>query len=179
MEYDPIIHHRRSIRLRDYDYTQTGAYFITVCTQTRQCLFGHIINGIIELNDAGKIVADEWIKTAELRHEIELDAWVVMPDHFHGILIINRGQSNRRGTALRAPTGERFGKPISGSIPTIVRSFKSAVTKRINALQNTPGTILWQRGYWERVIRDEFEMDRIREYIRDNPLKWQLDNNIP
>lgn len=177
MEYDPIIHHRRSIRLRDYDYTQTGAYFITVCTQTRQCLFGHIINGIIELNDAGKIVADEWIKTAELRHEIELDAWVVMPDHFHGILIINR-----RGTARRVPTGEpaenaerktreQFGKPISGSIPTIVRSFKSAVTRRINALRNTPGTILWQRSYWERVIRDEFELDRIREYIRDNPFK--------
>ena len=144
-----FIYHRRSIRLRDYDYTRDGAYFVTICAQIRQCPFGDVVDGKMELNDAGRIVAAEWVKTASLRREIELDAWVVMPDHFHAILIINRNRSNGRGTARRAPAHEQFGKPVAGSIPTIVRAFKSAVTRQINKLRNTPGRKLWHRGYWE------------------------------
>jgi putative transposase len=162
---------RRSIRLRGYDYSRAGAYFVTICTQNRECLFGEIMNGEMRLNDAGRIVVDEWLKTAEIRAEIELDEWVVMPNHFHGKLVI----ADRRGTARRAPTVEQFGRPVSGSIPTIIRSFKSAVTKRINDLRLTPGAKLWQRNYWEHIVRNEPELNRIREYIHNNPAQWKSD----
>ena len=175
MKYDPNVHHRRSIRLRGYDYSQAGAYFVTICTQNRECLFGEIVDGEMRLNEAGRTGVNEWLKTAEIRDEIELDEWVVMPNHFHGIVVI----ANGRGTARRAPTVERFGQPVSGSIPTIVRSFKSAATKRINELRQTPGAKLWQRNYWEHIIRDESELGHIREYIRNNPAQWELDKLHP
>ncbi len=175
-------HHRRSIRLQGYDYAQAGAYFITVCTQNRHHLFGKIIDGKMALNDVGGIVADEWMKTAEIRNNIKLDEWVIMPNHFHGILII---ESRSTGTARRAPTDarrpptrtptEQFGKPVSGSLPTIIRSFKSAVTKRVNEIRNMPGAKLWQRNYWEHIIRNENEYHRIAQYIHDNPAKWEND----
>ncbi|MCI5160790.1 MAG: transposase [Candidatus Electrothrix sp. AX5] len=171
MKYNPDTHRRRSIRLRNYDYSQAGAYFVTICTQHRECLFGEITDGTMQLNAAGSIVADQWMKTGDIRKEIELDAWTVMPNHFHWIAVLIDG----KGTARRAPTTERFGKPVSGSIPTIVRAFKSAVTKHINILRNTPGMKLWQRNYWEHIIRDENELYRIREYIQNNPTRWQED----
>ena len=175
MKYDPNVHHRRSIRLQGYDYSQAGAYFVTICTRNRKCIFGEILGGEMRLNEVGRIVSREWIRTAEIRTEIELDAWVVMPNHFHAILVI----ADRRGTARRAPTVEQFGRPVSGSVPTIVRSFKSAVTKRVNELCHTPGTPLWQRNYWERIIRNEREWNRIREYIQNNPIQWELDKLHP
>jgi len=165
---------RRSIRLRGYDYTQSGAYFVTICTQNRECLFGDIVNGKMVLNEYGKIVVAEWKKTAEIRDEIELDEWVVMPNHFHGIVVVTG-----RGTACRAPTIERFGKPVAGSLPTIVRSFKSAGTKCINTIRNMPGAKLWQRNYYEHVIRNENELNRIQQYIINNPDKWESDRNYP
>jgi len=183
------MHHRYSIRLKNYDYTQTGGYFITICTQYRECLFGDITNGKMILNECGKIVRNEWLKTAKIRREIKLDAYVVMPDHFHGILIINNcctgtarrihnGDGSTRGTARRAPTMEQFGRPVPGSIPTMVRSFKSAVTKRINELRNTPGAKCWQRNYYEHIIRNENELNRIRQYIIHNPANWYNDINF-
>ncbi|MCI5189799.1 MAG: transposase [Candidatus Electrothrix sp. AS4_5] len=171
MTYNRDIHHRRSIRLRNYDYSQAGAYFVTICTHHRECLFGKITNRAMRLNDTGNIVTEQWIKTGEVRDTVELDAWTVMPNHFHGIIVITGG----KGTARRAPTTERFGKPISGSLPTIVRSFKSAVTRHINILRNTPGNKLWQRNYWEHIIRNETELHRICEYICNNPARWQED----
>ena len=102
MKYNPDIHHRRSMRLQGYDYSSPGAYFVTICTQNRECLFGEIVARKMVLNDAGKIVADEWIKTGDIRDEIELDAWVVMPNHFHGIVMI------RRGDRPVAPTDHRY-----------------------------------------------------------------------
>ncbi len=84
-----------------------------------------------------------------------------------------------RGTACRAPTGEQFGKPVSGSIPTIIRSFKSAATKRVNESHGTPGTKLWQRNYYEHIIRNDDELNRIRQYIIDNPINWDTDRNNP
>ena len=175
MTYNPDIHHRRSIRLKGYDYSQAGAYFVTVCTQNRECLFGEVIDGEMVLNDIGKIVAGEWMKTGAIRNNVALDKWVVMPNHFHGILVVDDG----RGTAHRAPTVEQFGQPVSGSIPTIIRSFKSAVTKRINEIRKTPGEKLWQRNYYERIIRNENELNHIREYIANNPMKWKLDRGNP
>ncbi|BBO90310.1 transposase [Desulfosarcina ovata] len=173
MNYDPTIHKRRSIRLKGYDYSSPGAYFITLCTHGQVCLFGDITDGHMKLNDAGRIVTDEWIQTAVIRNEIELDEWVVMPNHFHGIVFLRP----RRGTARRAPTTtrEQFGKPVAGSLPTIVRAFKSAVTRRINEMRRTPGAKVWQRNYWEHIIRSEPELSGLREYIRNNPVQWTLD----
>lgn len=175
MKYQKDIYRRKSLRLKGYNYKQAGAYFVSICTLNRACLFGNIISEEMVLNDAGRIVADEWIKTVEIRNNIELDEWVVMPNHFHGILVINEC----RGTARRAPTVEQFGKPVPGSIPTIIRSFKSAVTKRINELRNSPGEKVWQRNYYEHIIRDENELNRMREYITNNPLKWEFDKENP
>jgi REP element-mobilizing transposase RayT len=161
--------HRRSIRLQGYDYSQAGAYFVTICVQDRKCLFGDMANGEMALNDYGRAVQDEWLKTAEIRSGIQLGEFVVMPNHFHGILIITR-----RGTACRAPT-ERFGQPMAGSLPTIVRAFKSAVTKRINEIRLLPNDSIWQRNYYEHVIRNEADYRQIAEYIIDNPRRWEAD----
>jgi putative transposase len=167
MKYDPDKHHRRSIRLKGYDYTQEGAYFVTLVSERRVHLFGRVVNGEMRLNDFGRIVAEEWERTAELRPNIVCGPSVVMPNHFHGIVVIE-GQATTDGQ----PTIEQFGKPIAGSLPTLVRSFKSAVTKRINDLRKTPGAPVWQRNYYERVIRDEAAYHRIAEYIAKNPQRW-------
>lgn len=178
MIFDPQIHRRQSIRLKGYDYTQEGAYFVTICTHEQQHLFGEIVNGKMRLNEYGRIVRDEWNRTAQIRSEIEIDEFIIMPNHFHGIIvIIDCGHSARRGTARRARTDadattEHFGTPVSGSIPTIVRSFKSAVSKRINAIRNTPAAQVWQRNYYEHVVRDELDLHRIREYIHTNVTQW-------
>lgn len=190
MRYDPEKHRRRSIRLKGYDYTQAGAYFITLCTYERQCLFGEVVDGVMRLNQLGLIVREEWIKTALLRPRVVLDAFVVMPNHLHGIIVLNdicRGTRQRAPTVPRAPktpvqqcpTTEQFGKPTSDSIPTIVRSFKSATTKRINALRATPGAPVWQRNYYEHIVRNEHDLERIRQYIAENPARWHLDRENP
>ena len=175
MPYNPEKHHRRSIRLRNYDYSQTGAYFITLCTQNRECLFGEIIvgaNGVrpkMILNEYGMIARDEWIKSAAIRFEIELDEFVVMPNHFHGIVVIHG-----RGDRPVAPTEYRPG-PQPKSIGALVAGFKSAVTKRINQIRKTPGIPVWQRNFYDHIIRVENELNRIREYIRYNPMQWEED----
>ncbi len=129
MKHNTDRHHRRSIRLKGHDYGQPGAYFVTVCTRDRECLFEEIVDGEVLLNPVSVAVRDEWLRTAKLRENLELDAFVIMPNHFHGIVVITEG----RGTARRAPT-EQFGKPVAHSISTIMRAFKSASTKRINEI---------------------------------------------
>ena len=178
------LHHRRSIRLKEYDYSQPGAYFITICTHQREHRFGEVVNGVMQSNEFGQIAQEEWLKTALIRGEIELDEFVIMPNHFHGIIWIVDG----RGTARRAPTGglgetsanftpthEQFGKPVVGSIPTIVRAFKSAVSRRINLARCTPGKPVWQRNYWEHIIRDEKDLTNAQAYILNNPAQWEND----
>jgi len=171
-------HHRRSIRLKGYDYSQAGAYFITICTQDRACLFGDVVDGEMRLNDVGGMVHDEWLRTADMRPNVELDAFVVMPNHFHGIIILH---PDGRGTLQRTPTTtvEQFGKPTSNTVPTIVRLFKSASTKRINEHRGTPGVSVWQRNYYEHIIRNEESLNRIRQYIYENPARWDMDRNNP
>lgn len=176
MNYDPAKHHRRSIRLKGYDYAQPGTYFITIVTQDRACLFGEVVDGKMCLNEVGHIVRDEWMKTAILRPRVLLDAFVVMPNHIHGIIVL---PDDRRGTLQRAPTGERFGRPLSNSIPTIVRLFKSTTTKRINEHRGTRGAPVWQRNYYEHIIRSDESLNRIRQYIADNPLRWVMDRENP
>ncbi len=165
---------RRSIRLKDYDYAQAGAYFVTICTHNHVCLLGEIVEGEMALNEFGRIVQEEWMKTEQLRPNVSCGKFVVMPKHFHGVLIINydgRGVLQYARTPS-APTG--FKSP-SQTIGAIVRGFKSAVTKQINHLCQTPGQKFWQRNYYEHIIRNEDDFQRINEYIENNPLKWELD----
>ena len=143
MRFNPAKHHRRSIRLKDYDYSSQGYYYITICLQNRECLLGDIRDGELFINEYGKIAQNEWLKTANIRNNVELDDFVIMPNHIHGILVLTddcRGTARRAPTTstCRIPTYEQFGKSVANSIPTIIRSYKSAVTKHFNQLRITP-----------------------------------------
>ena len=220
--YNPQKHHRRSIRLQGYDYTQAGVYFITIVIYQRENLFGEIVNGEMHLNALGKMAQREWERLPQRFKTIELDEFIIMPNHAHGIIVITvirRGTAetgnnanellSRRaptqpfdqpnpGTAgleqdvealmsRRAPTGnddhiptrEQFGKPVPGSIPTILRSYKSAVTLRAHRMREGTTGPVWQRDYYERVIRNERELNATRQYIQDNPLNWEKDQENP
>ena len=155
-------------------------YFITVCTRDRDCLFGDVVDGEMRLSPAGEIVRDEWVRSAAMRPRMTLDTFVVMPNHLHGIISLgNDPEMIKAGHVQRAPASERFGRPTSDSIPTIIRLFKSATTKRINESRSTPAEPVWQRNYHEHVIRSEESLNRIRQYIIDNPLRWEFDLENP
>ena len=168
MPYNPDKHHRRSIRLKGYDYAQQGAYFVTMVCERRIHLFGRVVDGEMHLNDFGRIVAEEWERTAELRPNILCGPSAVMPDHFHAIVVI----AERATSDDQPPAIEQFSKPIAGSLATVVRSFKAAVTKRINDTRQTPGAPVWQRNYYERIIRSEAAYNRVADYIAMNPRRW-------
>ena len=171
--------HRKSIRLKDYDYSQAGAYFVTICTNDKGCAFGEINDGEMHLNDIGKIVESEWMKTGEIRKNVLIDEFFVMPNHLHGIIIIIE-IDNGRGMARHDPTRPRtFGKPIANSLSSIIGSFKSAATKHINQLRNCPGNQERQRNSFERNNPNEKERNRIREYILSNPFNWVINNENP
>jgi len=224
MRYDPNKHHRRSIRLKGYDYTQAGVYFVTIVTQNRACLFGDIVAGEVRLNAFGQAVAETWLWLGTQYGYVELDEWVVMPNHLHGIIIITGTGDGRPadgggvgGGSRTAPTvigatgggggvggGSRTVPTVIGATgggggvgggsrtaPTVIAStapmvkrkplgrligaFKTVSTKRINEYRGTPGVVVWQRNYYEHIIRDERSLNRIREYIAANPLRWHLD----
>jgi len=164
---------RRSIRLREYDYTQPGAYFITIVAHARAMLFAEISDGKAWLNEFGRIVENEWQKSAVIRREIGLDVFVVMPNHIHGIVNIIHADVGATG---RSPL--RNGPPPR-SLGAFVAGFKSAVTKRINNLRRTPGAPVWQRNYYEHVVRSDAELLRVREYILNNPVGWENDRENP
>ena len=173
--YNSQIHHRRSIRLQDYDYSQDGYYYITICTKNFVEYFGQIKNGEMKLSKIGHIVCDEWIKTPQIRQNVQLDEWVVMPNHFHAIVVIENDNGighvgARRGVPLR-----QFGRSQSRSLSMIVNHFKSAVKRWCN--KNNFPYFQWHRNYYERIIRDEIELYIKRKYIINNPLKWHLDRN--
>ena len=136
----------------------------------------------MRMSDAGRVAEACWVAIPGHFPRVELDVFVIMPNHVHGIICI---VDDGRGTACRAPTIERFGQPISGSLPTVIRSFKSAVTQRINKLWKTSDTggacvaRTWQRNYYEHIIRDEQSCNQIRQYIADNPAQWGLDQENP
>jgi len=179
MKYNREKHHRRSVRLPGYDYSNPGAYFVTICSWQKECLFGEIVDGNMKLNDYGKAVQQEWMCTEDKRPNIKLDEYVVMPNHFHGILVINYSMNVlRRGVLQYAPTGVGLRSP-SQTIGAIIRGFKSAVTKSINISRNIPDMHVWQKNYFERVIRNEKELFRIREYIRFNTVQWDMDEENP
>jgi fatty-acyl-CoA synthase len=168
--------HRRSIRLQGYDYTRAGAYFITICAHDRLCLFGEIGQYEVRLSELGRIVEEEWLRTPSLRPTVELDTFVVMPNHFHAVLVL--GDAGE-GTARCAPTTQQFGRMVAGSVGAIVRGFKSAVTNRTNRARTGVTTTVWQRNYYEHIIRDEAALNRIREYVTTNPQRWALDRENP
>ena len=179
---------RRSMRLPGYDYSQVGAYFVTVCTADRKMLFGDIVNHQMVLNEAGRIVAEEWLKSARIRAEVELDAWVVMPNHFHGIVTIADvgGGNERRPNDPRHPCVLGWGdRPVAptggapGSLGAMMAGFKSAAARRINVLRGIRGASVWQRSYYEHVIRHEEVLNRARQYIERNPARWAEDPENP
>ncbi len=185
-------HHRKSIRIKDYDYTSPGAYYVTIVTYQRDCLFGEIQKGEMRLSDFGRVADECWREIPNHFENVELGAYVVMPNHVHGIIFItNDGggtiyhagathvSDSRRGTIYRAPTDrtEKFGKPVRGSLPTIVRTFKAAVTRRIGRELNATG--IWQRNYYEHIIRDERDLQNKTDYIEANPSLWDEDENNP
>lgn len=205
MPYHPDKHHRRSIRLKGYDYSSAGAYFITLCTHQRNCLFGAIADGEMHLNELGQIVADEWLKTLKIRPDFDLDEWIVMPNHIHGIVVIATSNQNGVGAhGVKAHGMEAHGVGTHGvgahgmeahgvgahscaplrvgvsyrrprSLSSFVAGFKAATTKRINITRDVPGTPVWQRNYHDRIIRDERALQNIRHYIQRNPRAWGTD----
>ena len=167
MKYNPQIHHRRSIRLHKYDYSQAGAYFITICCRNKESHFGTIQNQIMTLNQMGQIAYNEWIKTSELRSHIELDTFIIMPNHIHGIIIINNNAKRNLSN------NTSFDNCQSNTIGAIIRGYKSSVSKQIKMLNNIEN--LWQRNYYEHIIRDEQSYQTISEYIINNPIRWKDD----
>jgi REP element-mobilizing transposase RayT len=191
MKYNPDIHKRQSIRLRGYDYSQSGLYFITICCYQRECLFGEVINSQMILNNSGELVKEEWLKSAEIRKEIELGGFVIMPNHFHGIVIINQeinknigNNQNPLGANGRSPlqTIQSSQQQISmkpKSLSSLIAGFKSATTKKINIIRSTPKNPVWQRNYYDHIIRNDQSLERIREYVQNNPLSWKNDQLHP
>ena len=200
--YNPDIHHRRSIRLQGYDYAQKGMYFITLCVQERECIFGTIFENRMLLNEIGQIVTNEWVNTMNIRDNVIIHDFIVMPNHIHGIVEITY---NKNDECL---IGE-FVSPTK-SIGAIVRGFKIATTKRIKnfitlvgANGNSPNgnspngnspngnspngnyplqewiinhlPHIWQRNYYEHIIRDYNDHERIAKYINANPSRWEED----
>jgi REP element-mobilizing transposase RayT len=176
-------YHRRSIRLKDYDYAQAGVYFVTLCTYQRESLFGDIDSaGELILSVMGQIVEEEWQRSALIRKEIELDAFVVMPNHVHAIVVIT--SPTLSGVEACCDVGAHGRAPKSlprrpHSLGSFIAGFKSAVTARINAMDHLANRVIWQRNYFERIIRNERELNATREYIANNPMKWSLDCENP
>ena len=163
-----------------------GAYYVTIVTWRREFLFGEVVNGEIMLSKFGLVAKQQWEKLPKSFPNIVLGAYVIMPNHMHGIIEIING----RGTAgsldnldgessRRTPTREQFQKPVKGSIPTMIRSYKSAVSYRINLIRRSDGVPVWQRNYYEHIIRDEKDLQNKTDYINANPLLWDEDDENP
>ncbi len=188
MPYDPNKHNRRSLRLHGYDYTQAGAYFVTICVQDRHCAFGKVIDGIMRQSPIGEAAYRFWQEISDHFTHVTLDAFVVMPNHVHGIVFIVDDDAIRgRDTTCRVPTTigeqtndtnlERLGRPVAGSLSTIIRSYKATVTRWCR--RNGHPEFAWQSRYHDHIIRNDHALARIRHYIRENPLRWHLDRNHP
>ncbi|MFQ6029859.1 MAG: transposase, partial [Dehalococcoidia bacterium] len=166
-------HHRRSVHLPGFDYAQPGAYFVTICAQGHQCVFGEVVDGEMRLSRVGLLVQEEWLRIADIRTRVHLNAFQVMPNHLHGIVIIT-SMPPTVGAHLRSPL-HRAPKSLS----SVVTGFKSAATKRVNELRRTPGQPLWQRNYHEHIIRNEPDLNLIGDNIVNNPAHWEHDTFNP
>ena len=167
---------RKAIRLKGWDYRAPAGYFVTICTHDRVPLFGRVVDGEMVLNAFGEIVRACWQEIPEHFPHVELDAFVVMPNHVHAIISIVDSVGATHASPLQRDTPRG---PAPGSLGAIVGSFKSAVSRRINMLRNTPGAPVWQRNYYEHIIRTDRALNAIRRYIADTPLRWHLDRYNP
>jgi putative transposase len=213
VKYDPAKHHRRSIRLKGYDYATPGAYFVTICVQNRECVLGEIVDGQMVLNDVGRITDQFWPAVANRFDNMVIHAWVTMPNHVHVIVVIGRGMVSmpngdgmggetggetpplhgwyRRGAVaaptVAAPNGVETGGEMGGETPPlqtpvlgkIMAYFKYQTTRSVNQMCETQGVRFWQRNYWEHVIRNEADLNRIRQYVETNPVRWADDQLHP
>lgn len=150
---------RKTIRLPEFDYAQPALYFVTVCAADRACLFGSISDGSMTPNALGQIVADAWRDLPVRFREVSLDAFVLMPNHIHGVIQIC--------------------EPMQRGLAEVVSAFKSITARRINELRRVTAKPVWQRGFYEHVVRNEAELDRIRAYVDHNPAKWPQDEENP
>jgi len=174
-------HHRRSIRLKDYDYSKPGAYFVTICSQNRECLFGRIVDGKMRLNKTGKMIQTIWNELPQNYPGVDIDAFVVMPNHVHGIIVLTPVGA---GPCACPEGGQPQGVAPTISLPDVVHRFKSLTTTlyRKNLIQNNARSFtirLWQRNYYKHIIRNEEKLNLVREYILNNPLQWQYDKENP
>jgi len=184
---------RKRTRLKGYDYSRNGGYFITICTKNREFLFGDIADGVMILNEYGEIVQQELKITEQKRPYLHLDNYVIMPNHVHILISLCHdyvaGTADYdAGTARRAPTSEQFGKPTKESIPTVIRSFKAAATnairKHVGARRAVPADLpdvyaVWQRNYHDHIIRNSKSYQHIFNYIENNPMRWESDCHNP
>ncbi|MEA3316692.1 MAG: transposase [Bacteroidota bacterium] len=187
-KYNPQIHHRRSIRLKGYDYSQAGLYFITICVKNRECLFGRIADGKMILNDAGQMIEKWYYELENKFHDIKNHEMVVMPNHFHCIIenvgstvgadlrVCPDNKTNKQIISGEQISGEHVGSPLH----RVVQWFKTMITNEyIRGVKYTNwkpfNGKLWQRNYWEHIIRNEKSYQSISDYIRNNPLKWDED----
>jgi REP element-mobilizing transposase RayT len=159
MKFDPQKHHRRSIRLQGYDYSQAGAYYVTIVTWQREHLFGEVLNAEMKLNRFGQIVQYGWYDLPKHYPHVELDTFCIMPNHVHAIIVLTNEIVIKR-------------HPLS----EIVRAFKSFSARRINSLRKTQGIPVWQRNYYEHIIRDEKDLQAKCDYILNNPRNWENDD---
>jgi putative transposase len=167
--------HRRSIRLRGYDYAQPGAYFVTLCVHGQELIFGDISNGQLRMSRYGKIVQACWDNLPHHYAHVELDAFVMMPNHVHGIIRL----TDIVGAGLKpVPTNDPASTKRHG-LPEIVRAFKTFSARRINNMRGAAGAPVWQRNYYEHIVRNDDELGRIREYVVNNPLGWERDPENP
>jgi REP element-mobilizing transposase RayT len=187
VKYKPDFHHRKSIRLRGYDYTQPGAYFVTLCTSHRDEIFGEVVNGEMRLSPLGEIVREEWLRSADIRKEIQIfeEELVVMPNHGHGIVWIVEQTVGADGVrpimerahAVRPHVMHPYAsfRRAPRSLGSFMAGFKASVTSRAQRELNMTG--IWQRNYYEHIVRNDRELNNIRWYILNNPLNWQLDRD--
>ena len=165
MRYDPDRHHRRSVRLRDYQYDTSGCYCVTICTQQRQMVFGSVDDGVMEPNDVGVLVQAEWLALPQRFPSVELDGFVLMPNHMHGIIFLD----------LCSEAVTKDPVPILGAV---IGAFKSLSARATSHGQDGYGK-LWQRNYYDQIIRSEAMLNGLRQYILDNPAQWQDDPEYP
>ena len=163
-----------SARLQHYDYGQNGAYFVTICSKNKQCFFGEIIDGQMQYSAMGNIARDCWIAIPEHFEFVVLGEWVVMPNHVHGVIVIDKNDDDTVETQYIASLQHKnkFG-PQSKNLASIIRGFKIGVTKY--ARQNTNIFNVWQSRFYDHIIRNEKSHQKINEYIINNPLNWQID----
>jgi REP element-mobilizing transposase RayT len=179
--YNPEIHQRHSIRLREFDYSGTGAYFLTICTQGRECLFGEIQDGEMFPHGAGRVVESWWQNVSGHFTNVVVDEYMIMPNHFHGIVFFVGAGFPRPFTDLMTPRNQGGETPPlrSPTLGQVVGYFKYQTMKQINQMRDNPGVPVWQRNYYERIIRDEAELTAIRDYVLANPANWGEDKEKP